>query len=725
MESQNIRYYRFGEFELDSRRRTLFKNDLRLDISAKNFDLLYALIQNEGRILTHDELLDTVWSGTFVEQSNLKKGISALRHLLDETPDESTYIKTIPRQGYSFVAEVTPLPEEEINEIYRGGSQMEIFIEQTEEIIDDGDDVRDLPAKPGPRRNYLIAAIAFVALAVAATAGWRYFSRNTRPSVLENIRIEKLTTDGNCYGKLSPDNNFIVCTMADAESGVALEIQQLATGDRRRLVSFPNAAVYSAQFSPDGNFIYFVLNDFIDPQKGGVYKVSVLGGESRFVVGRASSLTLSSSGKMALSRTMEGGGFEIVVTDMEGGNPTRAASFPANFRIWDFRFSAGDSTLLCAVRKQLTAIKNVFYVTEFSLVDGSEKIIVPERDTLIANAVWTQGRDSLLLCIREPNADIKQVWQYFPSTGAMSRLTNDNTSYRDIAVLKNGTIAAVAETVQSNIWVADVEDLDFRNVTTGVQSLANVFWTRDGRIGYAAVENSAEVVRVASLDGRTRERINDGKDGYWIQPALTGDGQGVTLNSNRAGFEQLWRIGLDGKDPRQLTRSETPVFNGRQLSDGSVIYKTLSPQDGWLIIRLTPDGRSTRLPLHDADVWNISPDERLIAVLVEDGKAKVRTISIHDITSGEIVNVLRMPERGALERLTWTRDSRTITYALVDNGSSEIFQQSIDGGEPKKLTNFRYERISALDWSNDGKKLAVIRGRTFTDPVLLHPGNTK
>jgi len=74
--------------------------------------LLLVLVQNEGRILNHDELLDKVRDGTFVEQSNLKKSISALRHILGEHADGSLYIKNIARRGYSFVSPVRILPDE-------------------------------------------------------------------------------------------------------------------------------------------------------------------------------------------------------------------------------------------------------------------------------------------------------------------------------------------------------------------------------------------------------------------------------------------------------------------------------------------------------------------------------------------------------------------------------------------------------------------------------------
>ena len=69
--AENIRFYEFGEFRLDARKRILFRNDEPAPITPRIFDLLLVLVQNEGEILGHDTLLDKVWDGAFVEQSNL------------------------------------------------------------------------------------------------------------------------------------------------------------------------------------------------------------------------------------------------------------------------------------------------------------------------------------------------------------------------------------------------------------------------------------------------------------------------------------------------------------------------------------------------------------------------------------------------------------------------------------------------------------------------------
>lgn len=719
MEGQSIRYYHFGDFEIDARRRTLSKDGERVDISARNFDLLLFLVENEGRILSHDEMLDAVWEGAFVEQSNLKKGISAIRHILEESPDEAAYIRTIPRRGYSFVAPVTKRSDESPSaSVY--GSETEILIEETELIEDDGK-IHRVSQAGSVRPKWAYFAPAVTMLLVVSGAIWYFLLRSPGGFRFENVRVENLTNDGNCFGKVSPDRNFVLCIMPDGDAGVAIEVLQLATENRRRLFSKQDAAIYATQYSPDGNFVYAVVDNFADRAQSGIYKISILGGEPKMIVQTAGSMIVSSIGNIVFTRVNAAGETELHQVDANGQGEKQIVKFSPEHRLWDFGLTPDETGLLCALRKQLSDTKNVYFVSQIAMEDGSQEVIVPERDTLIADALWMSDMKSLLLAIREANADIRQIWQFFPASGEMRRITNDNTSYRDLNLLKDGrTISAVAETNHAKLWVADDEKLDFRALTPGVQSVSNVFWTPDGRIGYSTVENSAEVIRLITEDGRTREKLGDGRDGYWIQPSLAGDKKGIAYNSLRSGLIQVWRMDLDGKNPRQVTKAETPVFNGRLLSDGSAIYKTSVPSIGWQIIRQLSDGTSKQVAVErSAGAWDISPDESLIAVVSENRKDREATIIVSSIDTSEVSKRIKFPVRGSVELLSWDPDGSAITFVITERGASELYRVLLSGGEPQKITDFRYERVLSLARSLDGRKLAVARGRVFSDTVLI------
>jgi DNA-binding winged helix-turn-helix (wHTH) protein/tetratricopeptide (TPR) repeat protein len=104
--------YEFGRFRCDPREHLLLCEGKPVSLSPKSFDILLALIQGNGRLLTKDELMRQVWPDSFVEEGNLTVNISGLRRVLGALPEGQQYIETVPRKGYRFVAPVTELRDD-------------------------------------------------------------------------------------------------------------------------------------------------------------------------------------------------------------------------------------------------------------------------------------------------------------------------------------------------------------------------------------------------------------------------------------------------------------------------------------------------------------------------------------------------------------------------------------------------------------------------------------
>lgn len=95
--------YRFGPFTIDCQRQRLLGGEQPLPLTARTFDLLLALVQRRGQLVSKDELLRIVWGDVAVTEANLTQQIFVLRRLLDE---QNHFIVTVPRRGYRFVATV-------------------------------------------------------------------------------------------------------------------------------------------------------------------------------------------------------------------------------------------------------------------------------------------------------------------------------------------------------------------------------------------------------------------------------------------------------------------------------------------------------------------------------------------------------------------------------------------------------------------------------------------
>lgn len=102
------RPHRFGPFEFDPDQRVLFRDGTPVPLQPKLADLLHALLERRGQVVSRQELLRKVWPDATVEEIGLARNISLLRKALADEGEESRYIETVPKRGYRFLAEEQP-----------------------------------------------------------------------------------------------------------------------------------------------------------------------------------------------------------------------------------------------------------------------------------------------------------------------------------------------------------------------------------------------------------------------------------------------------------------------------------------------------------------------------------------------------------------------------------------------------------------------------------------
>jgi predicted ATPase/DNA-binding winged helix-turn-helix (wHTH) protein len=100
----------FGPFQLLPAQRLLLEDDKPVRLGSRALDILIALTERAGQVVGKNELVARVWPNTFVEESNLRFQVGALRRTLGDGHGGNRYLATIPGRGYSFVA---PLGEAE------------------------------------------------------------------------------------------------------------------------------------------------------------------------------------------------------------------------------------------------------------------------------------------------------------------------------------------------------------------------------------------------------------------------------------------------------------------------------------------------------------------------------------------------------------------------------------------------------------------------------------
>src|SRR5215813_4082395 len=93
------RIYEFDEFRVDGAQRRLLRDGQVVPLHSKAFDLLLVLVRNAGNDLTKDELLNAVWPGQILEESNLAVNVSAIRRALGENAAQPRSWLPVCRQG--------------------------------------------------------------------------------------------------------------------------------------------------------------------------------------------------------------------------------------------------------------------------------------------------------------------------------------------------------------------------------------------------------------------------------------------------------------------------------------------------------------------------------------------------------------------------------------------------------------------------------------------------
>ena len=192
--------YEFGQFRLDAQEHVLLRDGEVIPLAPKAIDLLVALVENSGHVISKDELIKQVWPDSFVEEANLSHQIFTLRKALNEDKNDAKYIETVPRRGYRFVATVTEIGYSSSDLVVTELNHSRIVIEEEQQLNAVGQSVqvehRTVPKASGrkelaenkPRRKTtavsLIAVGALVALSVGVYSwvAWKPKPEGSNPA---------------------------------------------------------------------------------------------------------------------------------------------------------------------------------------------------------------------------------------------------------------------------------------------------------------------------------------------------------------------------------------------------------------------------------------------------------------------------------------------------------------------------------------------------------------
>lgn len=685
------------------------KNEQIIQMQNRHFELLLALVKDAGQILSQDELIDEVWKGAFIEQSNLKKGISALRHILGESPNDSEFIKTIPRKGYSFVASVRVFADETVSEIPK--NEIEISNPQTA--------LKLISTKPKYASKYLLILV-LIPLVALIFFGWRFYRSNNPTIDLNRLQIEPLTSLGTVAGSDISRNGEYILFGAIEDRLHSIWIKHLPTGKITPLLKPQKARIYAATFSPDNESVVLWLYFEEEKNKSGIFKIPLTSGEPQKISEKNTGIDFSPDGKRIayrLTNINEKGENGLFTANPDFSDEKLVLSFnPTEFVMQEHKWSP-DGLYLTYVARTIKNNQRRFFIGQIPAEGGAERFIVPPRVDSIWGLDWFPDGRGLAVTAIDSNTLLPQIWYLSYPAGEWQRLTNDLTSYTYAQVMPDGKGIIVPQQRDIfNLWVGQGDGQNFRQITSDtIRYELNASWLNEDTILFAAsAGNNIEIWSMGS-DGSNRKQLtNDpAKD---TAPKATPDGKKILFISNRSGMRQVWQMDSDGNNPRQITNSAVEVQDFSILTDGnSILYEVwLSSLETVLFKKNIEGNEIKQLPIPAPYSWNVSPDGKMIAFAAQtDNGMKVR-ISLLEQNA-----VIREFDFGSFDKFVWSKDGKGLFFDN-NNKIDQIMFQPIEGGAPKQITNFNTdENIWNFDLSPTGKQIVARRVRQYFDLMQI------
>jgi Tol biopolymer transport system component/DNA-binding winged helix-turn-helix (wHTH) protein len=749
MRNLNGTVYEFGPFRLDASARRLYCDGRLIPLAPKVFETLLVLVENNGQALTKESLMEKVWPDTFVEESSLSQNIFLLRRALKEGGDDRTFIETLPRRGYRFVAEVRSAvgPEAVLPGTgLEDRSETRIVIEDAfaRELEADRESLTWAPlrAMSSPRRAGTWALLAVLMLCIPALIlGSNVFSRNTGPrpqaeTVFQTFDLARLTDSGNVCGLALTSDGQRIAYVSEDGGKQSLWLRQRVGGGLLKLLPAEEGKFTGLTFSPDGNYIYYTLQASA-AVSGTLYRVAALGGPSVKVLDNLSgAIGFAPNGKQFAFVRWETGKAEsyLMVADTDGGSARAIAqrSRPNFFGRPGPSWSPDGRRIACAAGGiELGRAKMGVVTVEIS--GGSPQELAPPKWAWVGQVSWLPDGSGLALVSWDEEAPqlIDQLWTLSYPDGHARRITTDLDGYGGVGLAADaGSLVAVRVGRHAGLWLAPRGDEGHATaVARGLNDPAGgdfLAMTPDGRIVYSSTVGGHPDLWAMDRDGGRKKQLTDDA-AEEERPVITPDGKGIYFGSRRGGAPHIWRIDVDGSNLTQVTSGLGELSPGLTPDGRWLIYTNVAEKFSlWKVA--VAGGAPIRLTDKPALNPALAPDGKLIACYFKVLPGAPLQLTLVSSDNGAPVKVFDRAAPDNYPPLSWTPDGRFVTYLNTRAGVSNVWGQPTEGGEPKPLTAFSSDQIYRYSWSPDGKQVLCERGYSQRDIVALsnsavHPAN--
>jgi Tol biopolymer transport system component len=535
-----------------------------------------------------------------------------------------------------------------------------------------------------------------------------------KPISFQSAKFTRLTTSGKAkYAAISPDGKWLVHVIEE-EGKQSLWLRQVAVENSNTQVA-PPAEVqhHGATFSRDGNYIYYTVFDR-SFGAGTLYQVPVLGGAARKLLTRInSSVAFSRDGKRIAFIGYYDGEDRLMIANADGTGVRQLAQRHGN----EF-FGREQPTVSWSPDDTMIATpvgtNPDMSIAGVSVETGQLKFFTLKRWETVEH-VWWLDANTILATAREQRSDNFGIWQVHYPTGEIHRLTTELNAYRAISLASDGKfIAAVQQERIANIWTMPAFDVTCATqITQGRKFDGQPVWTPDGKLIYHSWSGGNLDLYLIDSRGENSKQLTANSQ-MNLGAVISPNGRYVVFESNRAGAPNIWRMDIDGGNPKQLTdqyeRGDPHISPDSQW----VVYTSFAnKQSVWKVP--IDGGQSVQLTDKYSMTPAVSPDGKQIACIYQPAPDTPFKLAILPFEGGVPVKTFPLPYGLPTTRLRWLPDGSAVVYGAVSN----LWAQAVNGSSLKQLTTFTSDRIFGFDFSRDGKQVAFSRGTLTSDVVLI------
>jgi len=281
------------------------------------------------------------------------------------------------------------------------------------------------------------------------------------------------------------------------------------------------------------------------------------------------------------------------------------------------------------------------------------------------------------------------------------------------------------------IWLTQENDFStvvgINSKTAADDGERGVTWTKDGKIIFVSSEGGAQNIWRMGVDGSNPKPLTTDYRVGKILPTLSIGGDSITFSSRAVDpitkelvtGNTLFQMDADGQNVRRVVESNEVAFAAASANKDWVVYTTRS--GGIFRIWKVPlkGGEAVRL----TDVDSISPvlsrDGKSVAYLIRE-KGKPLRLGIVSIDGGPPLQTFELPTTTNNDTgLAWNKNGNGILFVNTLGTTSNIWTQPLDGTKPTPLTAFKEFQIAAFALNPEGTRLAVARGSRNRNIVLI------